>query len=172
MIYTFVTEHLGFYAFEEGTVMALAACGTDTYLEQMRDIVRLEDGGRFSVNMAYFSHDRFGMIRPFTQKFLETFGPARERGTALTDKHRDLARALQTVTEEVVIHVTRGVAKVYRSKNLCFTGGVALNCVANGRVRRETDFAHVWIPPCASDTGVPWQRPLALPSDAWFSSAL
>ena len=155
MIYTLITEHLGFYAFEEGTVMALAACGSDTYLHKMRDIVHLEDEGRFTINMAYFSHDRYGMLQPFTRKFLETFGPPRERGSALTDRHRDLARALQTVTEEAVLHVARGLAKAYPSKNLCFTGGVALNCVANGRILRDTDFARVWIPPCASDTGVP-----------------
>src|SRR5262249_29389610 len=155
MIYTLVTEHLGFYAFEEGTVMALAASGSDTYLDAMRDIVRLEDDGQFSINMTYFSHDRYGMLRPFTQKFLDGFGPARERGTPLSDRHRDLAHALQTVTEEIVLHVTRGLAKKYPSKNLCFTGGVALNCVANGRILGETNFERVWIPPCASDTGVP-----------------
>ena len=54
-----------------------------------------------------------------------------------------------------MIHVVRGLGKAFKSKNLCFTGGVALNCVANGRVRSETDYAQVWIPPCASDTGVP-----------------
>ena len=155
MIYTLITEHLGFYAFEEGTVMALAACGSDTYLDRMRDIVHLEDEGRFSINMTYFSHDRYGMLRPFTRKFLDTFGPARERGSPLADRHRDLARALQTVTEEVVVHVARWLAKAYPSKNLCFTGGVALNCVANGRILRDTDFERVWIPPCASDTGAP-----------------
>jgi carbamoyltransferase len=155
MIYTLITEHLGFYAFEEGTVMALAACGSDTYLHRMRDIVHLEDEGRFSINMTYFSHDRYGMLRPFTRKFLDTFGPARERGSPLADRHRDLARALQTVTEEVVVHVARWLAKAYPSKNLCFTGGVALNCVANGRILRDTDFERVWIPPCASDTGAP-----------------
>jgi len=155
MIYTLVTEHLGFYAFEEGTVMALAACGSDTYVDAMREIVHFQPEGRFSVNMAYFSHDRYGMLQPFTRKFLDRFGPARSPGMPLSDRHRDLAQALQRVTEEVVLHVVRGLRKQYPSRNLCFTGGVALNCVANGRILADAGFERVWIPPCASDTGVP-----------------
>ena len=156
MVYTLITQHLGFHAFEEGTVMALAACGEDTLVDKMRDIVRLQDDGTFAVNMAYFSHDRYGMLQPFTPKFLSIFGPPRRHGAPITDHHRDLARALQTVTEEVVVHVCRNLARTSRSRNLCFTGGVALNCVANGRILRDTDFQNVWIPPCASDTGVPF----------------
>jgi carbamoyltransferase len=155
MVYTLITQHLGFRPFEEGTVMALAACGAKTYVEKMRDIVRLEADGRFSINMAYFSYDSYGMRRPFKRLFLDTFGPARAHGAPLTDHHRDLARALQTVTEEIVLHVARGIGKAHPSRNLCFTGGVALNCVANARILQDTDFQRVWVPPCASDTGAP-----------------
>lgn len=155
IVYTIVTQHLGFAATEEGTVMALAALGTDRYVEQMRDIVRLEPEGRFSINMAYFSYDSFGMIRPFRRKFIDTFGPARKREEPLEQRHQDLAHALQVVAEEVVLHVVKEARRVYPSRNLCLVGGVALNCVANARLVRESGFDRVWVPPCASDTGVP-----------------
>ena len=167
MIYTLVTRYLGFHPFEEGTVMALAACGDTTFVDGMRDIVRLEPAGRFSINMNYFSHDKYGMRRPFKPRFIETFGPPRAPGETLTDRHRDVARALQAVTEDVVLHVARHLAATYPSRNLVLTGGVALNCVANARILRDTDFRRVWVPPCASDTGAPlgsalWHHHLTL----------
>ena len=155
MIYTLVTHHLGFQPFEEGTVMALAACGDTTYVDSMRDIVRLQTGGQFSINMDYFSHDQYGLLRPFKQRFIDAFGPPRIPGEMLTDRHRAVARALQTVTEDVVLHVARHLAATYPSRNLVLTGGVALNCVANARILRDTDFRRIWVPPCASDTGAP-----------------
>ena len=155
MIYTLVTMHLGFAPFEEGSVMALAACGQDRFVAAMRDIIRLQDNGRFTINMDYFSYDRFGMLRPFKRKFIEKFGSARRRGDPLTQHQMDLAYALQKVAEEVVLHVVRAAAKQHPSRNLVMTGGVALNCVANGRLLAESDFERVWVPPCASDTGVP-----------------
>src|SRR5262249_37794132 len=150
---TLVTQHLGFHLFEEGTVMALAACGDTGLVGKMRDIVRLDEDGRFRINMEYFTYDTYGMLRPFTQKFLDEFGPARRPGEPITQLHRDLARALQTVTEEVVVHVARGIGKAHPSRNLVMTGGVALNCVANARVLRDTNFERIWVPPCASDSG-------------------
>ena len=167
MIYTLVTRYLGFQPFEEGTVMALAACGDTTLVDRMRDIVRLEPAGRFSINMNYFSHDKYGMLRPFKPQFTEAFGLPRAPGEMLTDRHRDVARALQAVTEDVVLHVARHLAATYPSRNLVLTGGVALNCVANARILRDTDFRRIWVPPCASDTGAPlgsalWHHHLTL----------
>jgi carbamoyltransferase len=167
MIYTLVTRYLGFHPFEEGTVMALAACGDTTFVDGMRDIVRLEPAGRFSINMNYFSHNKYGMRRPFKPPFIEAFGPPRAPGEMLTDRHRDVARALQAVTEDVVLHVARHLAATYPSRNLVLAGGVALNCVANARILRDTDFRRVWVPPCASDTGAPlgsalWHHHLTL----------
>lgn len=155
MVYTLVTRHLGFAPFEEGTVMALAALGSDSMVERMRDVVRLEPDGRFKMNMSYFSYDTYGMRHPFTRKFVETFGPPRRRDEPMTSHHHDLAYALQAMAEEVVVHVVRSARQAYPSRNLCFVGGVALNCVANGRLLRESGFDRIWVPPCASDTGVP-----------------
>jgi carbamoyltransferase len=155
-MYTLFTRHLGFEVFEEGTVMALAACGDPrTYGDRVRKLVLLEEGGRFRLNFDYFAHNRYGMVRPFTRLFLETFGPARKREEPLTDHHRDLAAALQATIEEAVLHLARAAYRRRRSTNLVLSGGVALNCVANARLLRDTDFRRVWVPPCASDTGAP-----------------
>ena len=155
MLYTFVTYHLGFAPFEEGTVMALAACGGDTYRAKFSEVVHLAEDGQFALNREYLRHDCYGQINPFTRKFHETFGPPRQRDEPITDRHRDLAFALQATTEDVVLHVARALAATHPSRNLCLTGGVALNCVANARILRDTDYRNVWVPPCASDTGAP-----------------
>lgn len=156
MVYTFITHYLGFAGFaDEGKVMALAAYGSDTYLERFRRLVRLEPDGTYTVDMSYFGYDRYGMLKPFTRKFLETFGPPRQPGQPIEDRHRDVAFALQHVTEDVIIHITRGLSRRFPSRNLCLGGGVALNCVANARVLAETDFRNVWVPPVASDSGAP-----------------
>src|SRR5262249_43264913 len=155
MIYMLIPQFLGLQQCEEGIVMALASCCYTTFVGGMRKIVRLEPAWRFSVNMDYFSHDKYGMLKPFKRKFIEAFGPPRAPGETLTDRHRDVARALQTVTEDVVLHIARHLAANYPSRNLVLTGGVALNCVANARILRDTQFRRIWVPPCASDTGAP-----------------
>ena len=156
LVYTFVTGHLGFEGFgDEGKVMALAAFGSDTLVEKFRDVVRPAADGTFAVNMDYFSYDVYGQIRPMTQKFHDTFGPPRAKCTPLTGQHRDLAFALQRVTEDTILRLVRALLARYPSRHLVLTGGVALNCVANGRVLAETGIDRLWVPPCASDTGAP-----------------
>ncbi len=156
LVYTFVTEHLGFAGFgDEGKVMALAAFGDDTYVERFRDVIRPTPDGGYAVNMAYFSYDAFGQLRPFRRKFIDTFGPPRAPHEPLTDQHRDLAFALQTVTEEVIVHVVRALLRQFPQRDLCMVGGVALNCVANAKILEATDVRRIWVPPCASDTGAP-----------------
>lgn len=155
MLYSLVTEHIGFKVFEEGTVMALAACGSPTYAEKFKDVIRLLPEGRFIINRDYISYTTHGFNKPFKQKFYDVFGPPRRPGEPLTDHHRDIAYALQHTVEDAIIHVVRGLAKRHRTKNLVISGGVALNCVANARILRDTDYERVWVPPCASDTGAP-----------------
>ena len=157
LVYTFVTEYLGFAGFgDEGKVMALAAFGEDTYVDRFRDVIRPTADGGYAVNMAYFSYPSFGQLRPFTRKFLATFGPPRQPGEPLTDRHRDIAFALQAVTEEIVLHLVRGLLKRHPARNLCMMGGVALNCVANAKILEHTGVERLWVPPCASDTGAPF----------------
>ena len=155
MLYTAVTEHLGFKRFEEGTVMALAATGDKSYAKKFRDLIRFEPDGEFSISRDFISYDTHGLNKPFKSRFIETFGERREKGEPITDRHRDLAFALQYTVEETIIHVVRALATRHKSRNLCLTGGVALNCVANARILRDTDYRSVWVPPCASDSGAP-----------------
>ena len=156
LVYTFVTQHLGFAGFgDEGKVMALAAFGDDTYVERFRDVIRLTPDGGYVVNMDYFSFDSFGQLRPTRRKFNDTFVSARASHEPITDQHRDLAFALQVVTEEVILHIVRALLKKFPQRDLCMTGGVALNCVANGKILEHTDVRRIWVPPCASDTGAP-----------------
>ena len=78
LVYTFVTQHLGFAGFgDEGKVMALAAFGADTYVDSFRDVIRPTPDGGYAVDMTYFSYDEFGQLRPFSRKFIDTFGHAR-----------------------------------------------------------------------------------------------
>ena len=154
-LYTAMTMHLGFKPFEEGTVMALAACGGPTYAEKARELIHLDADGQFSLNREYIVLDTYGLYRPFTTRFYDTFGPARQRHEPVTDHTRDMAFALQAVIEGAVLHIVRDLARRTPSRNLCLSGGVALNCVANARILRDTPFENVWVSPCASDTGVP-----------------
>lgn len=154
-LYTSMTMYLGFQPFEEGTVMALAACGGDTYKQRFRKLVTLEPDGQFRFNRDYISFQTYGLIQPFTPRFTNEFGPPRSPGAPLDDRHRDLAAALQATTEDMVLHLARAIREKTSSRNLCISGGVALNCVANARILEDTDFERVWVPPCASDTGAP-----------------
>ncbi|MEZ0300886.1 MAG: carbamoyltransferase [Hyphomicrobiaceae bacterium] len=156
LVYTFVTQHLGFAGFgDEGKVMALAAFGEDTYVERFRDVVRPTPDGGYAVDMSYFDYDAFGQLRPMRRKFVEAFGDARARHEPITDQHRDLAFALQAVSEEIILHIVRAQLGKFPQRDLVMTGGVALNCVANGKILEHTDVRRIWVPPCASDTGAP-----------------
>ena len=154
ILYTVVTQHLGFQANQdEGKVMGLAAYGHSTYLDAFRDVIERTKNGRYQINMRYFDFDCYGLARPMKQLFMDRFGPPRRPDEELTEHHMDLAYALQTVIEETILHVVRGLSKQFPSRNLVLVGGVALNCVANARILAETDYERVWIPPNASDTG-------------------
>jgi len=155
MLYTAVTQHLGFRLFEEGTVMALAATGDETYAKKFRELVHFKADGDFSINRDFISYHTHGLNRPLKKRFVEAFGPRREKGEPLSARHRDLAYALQHTVEETILHVVRALSKRHKSRNLCLVGGVALNCVANARILSDTDYHSVWVPPCASDSGAP-----------------
>ncbi len=156
IVYTFVTGFLGFKQLvDEGKVMALAALGDDSYVERFRDCVKLLPGGRYAVNMDYFSYDAYGEWRPLKQKFFDTFGSPRAPSSELTDRHKAIAFALQRVAEETIVHIVRHIIREQKTDKLVFAGGVALNCVANARILEQTDVKQIWVPPGASDAGAP-----------------
>ena len=153
--------------------MALASAGSPTYAKKFRELVHLQPDGRFSINRDFISYDTHGLNKPFKERFTDAFGPRRLRNEPISDRHRDLAFALQSTIEETVLHVVRALSKRHPSRNLCLTGGVALNCVANARILRDTDYRSVWVPPCASDLGAPfgsalWHYHQTLGHPRWF----
>ena len=124
MLYTAVTEHLGFKDFEKGTVMALAATGDKAYAKKFRDLIRFLPDGEFSINRDFISYDTHGLNKPFKGRFIEAFGQRRKKGEPITSRHRDLAFALQSTVEETIIHVVRALSKSHGAA-ICLTGGVA-----------------------------------------------
>jgi carbamoyltransferase len=165
IFYTAVTQWLGFPKYgDEGKVMGLAPYGNpDRHLGRMREVVRL-DGSRFELGLAYFTHDEQGVDmtwaggpptigRLYSDRLIEAFGPAREPGAELTQEHEDVAAALQAMLEEAYLHLVRGLSARTRAANVCLAGGVALNAVANGRIRPDTAFDGVFVQPAAGDSG-------------------
>src|SRR5690606_16849175 len=106
----------------------------------------------FWLDQSYFDYTT-GLTMT-SRKFDDLFGgPPRQPEQPLTQREMDLAASVQAVTEEIVLRITRDLAQAYGIKNLCLAGGVALNCVANGKVLRDRSFEHVWVQPAAGDAG-------------------
>src|SRR5207302_5348634 len=150
--YAALTQWLGFPEYgDEGKVMGLAPYGdASPHMKAMRDVLQT-DGDLFALGLDYFTHDKEGVDmtwdegsprigRIYSDKLVETFGPARERGGEMTKHYQDVAAALQKRLEEVYLHVVDRLQARTGMTNLCLAGGVALNAVANGRIRPETGF--------------------------------
>jgi carbamoyltransferase len=136
----------------EYKVMGLAPYGEPKYVKQIYDnLIEVFDDGSFRMNMEYFNYTT-GLT--MTNRRLDTlFGPPREPESELTQREMDLARSVQDVTEEIVLRMARYIKRETGEKYLCLAGGVALNCVANGRLLREGIFDDIWIQPAAGDAG-------------------
>jgi carbamoyltransferase len=133
--------------------MGLAPYGEPKYKDLiLRELMDLKEDGSFRLNLRYFD---YGVgLRMTNQRFHELLGgPPRQPESQLTQRHMDLARSIQDVTEEVMFRMARHVRQQTGLRNLCLAGGVALNCVANGRILRERLFERVWIQPAAGDAG-------------------
>ncbi|PPD02374.1 MAG: hypothetical protein CTY30_13480, partial [Methylocystis sp.] len=116
------------------------------------NLIDLKPDGTFRLDQSYF--DYCTGLRMTNAKFDELFGgPARKPEELLTQRHMDLAASIQAVTEEIVLRLTRALAKETGARNLCLAGGVALNCVANGKLLRDGSFDRIWIQPAAGDAG-------------------
>jgi carbamoyltransferase len=164
IVYTATSQYLGFPKYgDEGKVMGLAPYGRPRYLAQFRDIIRTENGG-FKLNLSYFKHDSEGVDmtwedgsptigRIFSEKFIETFGPARLSGEPLASMHEDIAASLQARLEEVSFHILNKLHQETKSDRLCLAGGVAYNSVMNGKILLNTPFREVFVQPAAGDSG-------------------
>jgi carbamoyltransferase len=151
--YAALTDYLGFRANSgEGKVMGLASYGRESeYVAKVRQLITLSERG-FELDLSYFEffHDR---PHRYSEKLVALLGPPRQPESAVERRHEDIAFALQAVTEEAMLHLARRARALTGAKNLCVAGGVALNCVANGRLQRETDFEKFFFYPAAGDTG-------------------
>ncbi len=154
LLYSAFTYYTGFKVNSgEYKVMGLAPYGDPKYVDVILDqLVDLQEDGSFKLNMKYFNYlDGLTMTN---EAFHTLFGgPPREPETLLTQKEMDLARSVQMVCEEVMLRMARTVHRETGQENLCLAGGVALNCVANGRILREGPFKRLWIQPAAGDAG-------------------
>lgn len=153
-LYAAATRYLGFDAHcDEGKVMGLASYGDPkTYHNIFQEIVKLRDQGRFEFDVSYLEYP-FRYRSHFTEEFIACCGVARTPKTDVLKRHEDFAAAVQQVTEEVMLHAAHYLYKITQQKNLCLAGGVALNCVANGRILRETPFKNIVVQPAANDAG-------------------
>lgn len=133
--------------------MSLASYGRPALEEAFRRVLRLERGGRYSLDLSFFQFQK-GVRTPWVSpRFLETFGPARRRDEPILARHEDLAWALQRRLEETALHVAEHLHRRTGSRRLCVAGGVGLNAVMNGRLLRDSPFDEVFVQPAAYDAG-------------------
>lgn len=154
LLYSAFTYYTGFKVNSaEYKVMGLAPYGEPKYVDLiLNEVIDLKEDGSFKLNMKYFSYT-VGLTMT-NWRFHRLFGGLpRKRETKLTQKDMDLAKSIQVVTEEVMLRAAKYVYKQTGKKNLCLAGGVALNCVGNGRIFREGPFERLWIQPAAGDAG-------------------
>lgn len=153
LLYATVTSYLGFRVNGgEYKVMGLAPYGRPRFIDQICQLVGMGHGGQFALNMRYF--DFLNGRRMFSQELCSLFGKAARRPESPIESfHQDVARSLQMVLEEILLEKIDYLHQQGNSENLCLAGGVALNCVANGRLRREGPFRQLFVQPAAGDAG-------------------
>src|SRR6185503_8173848 len=154
MLYSAFTYYTGFKVNSgEYKVMGLAPYGEPRFVDRILDhVLELKDDGSFKLDMRYFNYlEGLTMTGPAFDELFE--GPPRKPETPLTQREMDLAASIQVVTEQVVLRMAQHVHRATGMENLCLAGGVALNCVGNGRLLREGPFRRIWIQPAAGDAG-------------------
>ncbi|HQQ62593.1 MAG TPA: carbamoyltransferase [Pseudomonadales bacterium] len=154
LLYSAFTYYTGFKVNSgEYKLMGLAPYGAPKYVDLIMDnLVDVKEDGSFRLDMSYFNYAT-GLTMT-NEKFHRLFnGPPRARESEVTQKEMDIARSIQVVTEEIVLKLARSVQKELGVDKLCLAGGVALNCVSNGRLLREGPFSEIWVQPAAGDAG-------------------
>jgi carbamoyltransferase len=153
LLYSALTYYLGFRVNSaEYKVMGLAPYGEPKYMKEMRELIDIKEDGSFALNMKYFNYE-YGLR--MTGRNIETlFGqPTRKPETPLTQFHKDVARSLQEITEEAMMKLVTYAKQICPSQNLCLAGGVALNCVANGKILRSGLYENIFVQPASGDAG-------------------
>ncbi len=180
-LYTALTMYLGFPHYgDEYKVMGLAPYGEPEFAEVFRKMIRPK-GDTFELNLDYFTHHKQGIrmtwndgapvVQPFHSALVEReLGPARGPQEECTHRHENIAKSLQVVTEEIILHLLERLHAKTRCANVCMTGGVAMNSVANGKITSKTPFEKVYVPAGAADNGTSfgaafyiWNRLLGKP---------
>ena len=154
LLYSAFTYFTGFRVNSgEYKLMGLAPYGEPKYKDLILDkIIDLKEDGSLRLNLSFF--DFLGGLRMTNNRFAELFdGPPREQESEITQREMDIAASIQSVTEEAVMRMVNHVYKETKKRYLCLAGGVALNCVTNGRILREGPFEDIWIQPAAGDAG-------------------
>ena len=165
IFYQALTQHLGFPAYgDEYKVMGLAPYGKPNFMKEMREIVSTRPNGSYCLNLRYFRHHRekvayqwsagspaFGPL--FSSELEGLLGPAREKESALTDRHRDIAHSVQARYEEIFLELLNHLYPKYKSDAIVIAGGCGMNSVANGKIFRQTPFRHCYVQAAAGDAG-------------------
>lgn len=165
LFYTAFTQYLGFPHYgDEYKVMGLAPYGEPLYVDDIKNMLRFTEDGLFKWDQKYFTQatkiklDYENNIptvsQLYTKKIEDVFGPARQKGDELTQKHKDIAASVQRVCEDLIMHILTHLQKRTGLKNVCIAGGVAQNSVANGKVLSQTPFENLYIPSAGHDAGI------------------
>ncbi|MBI2143942.1 carbamoyltransferase [Candidatus Woesearchaeota archaeon] len=152
LLYSAVTAYLGFKVNnDEYKVMGLAPYGKPTYYGDFKKIIDIKEDGSYRLDMDYFTF-HYG-ARMLSRRFVQKFGPERQKEEPVEERHKDIAASLQKAVEEVIFAAVNHLHRITGTKNLCLSGGVALNSVANGKLTKMTPFRNIYAPPAPSDPG-------------------
>ena len=163
LLYSAFTYYVGFKVNSgEYKLMGLAPYGSPIYEDKIKQLIDIKEDGSFRLDQRYFNYAT-GLTMT-NKNFDKLFGqaPRNPEKDKITQFHMDIAASIQKVTEEIMIKLSRAIRKEYNIKNLCLAGGVALNCVANGKILKEKIFDNIWIQPAAGDAGGSLGAALAL----------
>ena len=154
LLYSAFTYYIGFKVNSgEYKLMGLAPYGKPIYEDEIKKLIDIKEDGTFRLDQNYFNYAT-GLTMT-SKKFHSLFGqkPRNPKNEKITQFHMDIAASIQKVTEEIIIKLVKSIRKEFKIKNLCLAGGVALNCVANGKILKEKIFKNIWIQPASGDAG-------------------
>ena len=163
LLYSAFTYYTGFKVNSgEYKLMGLAPYGKPIFIDKIKKIIDIKSDGTFRLDQKYFNYAT-GLTMT-SENFHNLFGrkPRKPNTEKLTQFHMDIASSVQEVTEEIMIKLSKSIREEYNIKNLCLAGGVALNCVANGKILKEKIFDNIWVQPAAGDAGGSLGAALAL----------